>query len=198
VEAMDEDPSELVVFLGGSATVDGGAGLMEVLGGFRVPVRAACDVRSPLLDAVWTFAEQKGATAEQLPELERRLLAKRSLAPYRELPGSGSAGGLGAAMAALGAELVEGATLVLELARFRERLEGADLVVTGEGTGDRTSWIGKAPGEVARACSKEGVRCAVFGGRVEDRPEAVELYELSGDPARAREDLVALGERLGG
>jgi glycerate 2-kinase len=196
VEAMDADPSELVVFLGGTATVDGGAGLMEVLGGFRMPVRAACDVRAPLLDAVRVFAEQKGATAGQLPELERRLLAKRSLAPYRELAGGGSAGGLGAAMAALGAEIVEGAALVLELVGFRDRLRGADLVVTGEGTVDRTTWMGKAAGEVAAVCAEEGVRCAVFGGRVLDRPTGFDLHELSGDPARAREDLVALGERL--
>jgi glycerate kinase len=197
-EAMDADPAELVVFLGGTATVDGGAGLMEVLGGFRVPVRAACDVRAPLLDAVWVFAAQKGATAEQLGELERRLLAKRSLAPFRGLAGAGAAGGLGAAMAALGAELVEGAPLVLELIGFSERLRDADLVVTGEGTVDRTTWMGKAPGEVARVCAERGVRCVVFGGRVLDRPESVELYELSGDPSKVRADLAELGARLAG
>jgi glycerate kinase len=169
---------------------------MEVLGGFRVPVRAACDVRAPLLDAVWVFAEQKGATAEQLGELERRLLAKRSLAPFRGLAGAGAAGGLGAAMAALGAEIVQGAPLVLELIRFRDRLRGIDLVVTGEGTVDPTTWIGKAPGEVARVCAEAEVRCVLFGGRVVDRPEGVDTYELSGDPARAREDLVELGRRL--
>jgi glycerate 2-kinase len=198
VEAVEVDPVELVVFLGGTATVDGGAGLMEVLGGFPVPVRAACDVRAPLLDAVWVFAEQKGATAEQLGELERRLLAQRSLAPYREVAGAGAAGGLGAAMAALGAELVDGASLVLELVGFEERLGHADLVVTGEGTVDRTTWIGKAPGEVAAVCVRAGVRCVLFGGRVLDRPEGVEIYELSGDPARACEDLAALGRRLSG
>jgi glycerate 2-kinase len=197
-EAMDADPAELVVFLGGTATVDGGAGLMEVLGGFRVPVRAACDVSAPLLDAVWVFAAQKGATAEQLGELERRLLAKRSLAPFRGLAGAGAAGGLGAAMAALGAELVEGAPLVLELIGFSDRLRDADLVVTGEGTVDRTTWMGKAPGEVARVCAAEGVRCVLFGGRVLDRPEGVELYELSGDPSKVRADLVGLGARLAG
>jgi glycerate 2-kinase len=196
VEAMDADPTELVVFLGGTATVDGGAGLMEVLGGFRVPVRAACDVRAPLLDAVWVFAAQKGATADQLGELERRLLGKHSLAPFRALPGAGAAGGLGAAMAALGAELVEGAALVLDLLRLADRLEEATFAITGEGTVDRTTWMGKAPGEVAAACAEHGVRCVVFGGRVIDRPEAVEVYELSGNPSRAREDLVELGRSL--
>jgi glycerate kinase len=195
-EVQDAEPAEIVVFLGGTATVDGGAGLMEVLGGFRVPVRAACDVRAPLVDAARVFAAQKGATPEQALELERRLLARRSLAPFLRLPGAGAAGGLGAALAALGAEVVEGAALVLDLLGFRERLAGADLVVTGEGTIDRTTWMGKAPGEVARACAAAGVRCVLFGGRVVDPPEGLEVYELSGDPARAREDLVALGGRL--
>jgi glycerate 2-kinase len=196
VEAMDAEPAELVVFLGGTATVDGGAGLMEVLGGFRVPTRAACDVRAPLLDAVWVFAAQKGATVDQLDELERRLLAKRSLAPFRALPGAGSAGGLGAAMAALGAELVEGAALVLDLLRLADRLDEAAFVITGEGTVDRSTWMGKAPGEVAALCAERGVRCVVFGGRVLDRRDGIELYELSGDPSRAREDLVELGRSL--
>jgi glycerate 2-kinase len=195
-EAMDAEPAELIVFLGGTATVDGGSGLLEVVGGFRMPVRAACDVRAPLLDAIWVFARQKGATPEQLGELERRLLGKRALAPFAVLPGAGAAGGLGAALAALGAELVEGAPLVLDLIGFPERLREADLVVTGEGTVDRSTWMGKAPSAVRDACREKGVRCAIFGGRVTERPEDVELYELSGDPARAREDLVELGAQL--
>ena len=196
VEVMGADPTNLVVFLGGTATVDGGAGLMEMLGGFGVPVRVACDVRAPLLDAVWVFAAQKGATEEQLRELERRLLALQALAPYRAVAGAGAAGGLGAALAALGGELVEGATLILELVGFAERLRSPDLVVTGEGTVDRTTWMGKAPGEVLGLSVQAGVRCALFGGRVLDRPGGTEIYELSGDAARAREDLVELGTRL--
>lgn len=194
--AMDAEPTELIVFLGGTATVDGGAGLMEVLGGFRMPVRAACDVRSPLLDAVSVFARQKGATPEQLGELESRLLAMEAIAPFAELPGAGAAGGLGAALAALGAELVRGAPLVLDVIGFPERVRGADLVVTGEGTVDRSTWLGKAPSAVSDACGEARIRCAVFGGRVSERPEGVELYELSGDPARVREDLVELGRNL--
>jgi glycerate kinase len=194
--AMDAEPAELVVFLGGTATVDGGRGLLEVLGGFRMPARAACDVRSPLLDAVRVFARQKGATLEQLRELERRLLEIDELEPFAELPGAGSAGGLGAALAALGAELVPGAPLVLDLIGFGERVRGADLVVTGEGTVDRSTWMGKAPSAVADACGEAGVRCAIFGGRVSEPRDGVELHELSGDPRRAREDLVDLGRKL--
>jgi glycerate kinase len=194
--AMGAEPAELVVFLGGTATVDGGGGLLEVLGGFRVPARAACDVRSPLIDAVRVFARQKGATPAQLGELERRLLGMDVLAPFAELPGAGSAGGLGAALAALGAELVPGAPLVLDLIGFGERARSADLVVTGEGTVDRSTWMGKAPSAVADACVEAGVRCAIFGGRVSERRDGVELHELSGDPARARDDLIDLGHKL--
>ena len=194
--AMDTEPAELVVFLGGTATVDGGRGLLEVLGGFRMPARAACDVRSPLIDAVRVFARQKGATTEQIGELERRVLGMEALEPFAELPGAGAAGGLGAALAALGAELVPGAPFVLDLIGFPERVRGADLVVTGEGTVDRSTWMGKAPSAVADACGEAGVRCSIFGGCVSERPDGVELYELSGDPALAREDLAALGRRL--
>jgi glycerate kinase len=193
-EVLDTAPSELIVFLGGTATVDGGAGLLEALDELRVPTRAACDVRAPLLDAVWVFAEQKGATPEQLPELERRLLDLPALEPYRELAGAGAAGGLGAALASLGAELVEGAPLVLDLIGFRDRLSGVDLVVSGEGTVDRSTFMGKAPAAVIEA--SKPLKCVLFGGRVLERPPGVEIYELSGDPARAREDLVELGRRL--
>ena len=195
-EVIAAGPSELIVFLGGTGTVDGGAGLLEVLDELPVPTRAACDVRAVLLDAVWVFAEQKGATADQLPELERRLLANSALEPYRDLPGAGAAGGVGAALASLGAELMEGAPLVLDLIGFGERLEDVDLVVTGEGTVDRSTWMGKAPDAVVSVCRERGVRCALFGGRVLDRHWDTELYELSGNPAHAREDLVQLGERL--
>ena len=77
---------------------------------------------------------------------------------------------------------------------FRERAARADLVVTGEGAVDRTTFQGKAPGEVVRACEELGVRCVLFGGRVEN---GLDAQALSGDPTRAREDLEELGLRLG-
>ena len=72
------------------------------------------------------------------------------------------------------------------------------LVVTGEGTVDSTTMQGKAPGEVIRRCQAERKRCVLFGGRVVEAPVDVETIALSGDPARAREDLVELGARLAG
>ena len=197
--ALDTRPDAVLICLGGTATVDGGAGLLEVLGGFPVPVTVACDVRNPLLGprgAARAFARQKGATAAEVEELERRLAARASLAPYARLEGAGAAGGLGAALAALGGELVSGAELVLELVGFGARINGASLVVTGEGTVDRTTWEGKAPAAVLSACRAAGVRCALFGGIVVETPPDVEVYALSGDPSCARGDLGALAERL--
>lgn len=197
--ALGERLASLIVCLGGSATVDGGAGLREILEVLPVETTVACDVLSPLLGergAARAFGPQKGASPRDVEELEARLAAMEELAHVAELPGAGAAGGLGAALAALGAELVPGAELVLELIGFHDRLRGAALAVTGEGTVDRTTTEGKAPAAVVRACRSEGVRCVVFGGRVEQPLAGAEHEELSGDPARAREDLVDLGKRL--
>jgi glycerate kinase len=206
--ALGAGPSEVIVTLGGSATVDGGAGLRRALGGWRadgIRLRAACDVTSPLLGAhgaARTFGPQKGASPAQVEQLERRLGAMDELRPYAEQPGAGAAGGLGAALAALGAKLEPGSELVLDAVGLRERLVGAELAVTGEGTVDRTSAAGKVPGAVAAACREARVRCVVFGGRVEGGVDelcalgASAVAALSGRPERAVEDLVDLGESL--
>jgi glycerate kinase len=188
-------PRSLVVCLGGTANVDGGLGFREVVRELPASTRVACDVRSPLADAARVFGPQKGASSRaDVEALEARLLALTELAPCASLPGAGAAGGLGAALASLGAELVPGAELVLDEVGFDPR--GFDFVVTGEGLVDRTTGEGKAPGEVARRCVEAGVRCVVFGGRVATAVEGAETVELSGDPARAGDDLAALGDRL--
>ena len=180
-------PRALLVGLGGTANMDAGAGLLEVLDELPAPTRVACDVQTRLRDAPRFFGPQKGATEDDVRDLERRFAAH----PLAGLPGSGAAGGLGAALASLGADLVPGAELILDVAGFDPTRY--DLVVTGEGTVDETTWEGKAPVVVERACRDAGVRCVVFGGRV----LAGEAVPLSGDPARAYVDLVTLGERLG-
>jgi glycerate kinase len=113
------------------------------------------------------------------------------LASVSELPGAGAAGGLGAALASLGAELVLGAAVVLDVVGFDP--VGYDLVVTGEGAVDATTTRGKAPGEVARRCAAAGVRCVVFGGVVVEPVMNAETVALSGDPGNARDDLTRLG-----
>jgi glycerate kinase len=155
-----------------------------------------CDVRTRLADAARLFGPQKGASGREIAELERRLAAMEELVPYADLPGSGAAGGLGAAFAALGADLVPGAAMVLDLLDFDERLVGHDLVVTGEGQIDETTAEGKAPGEVVARCLAAGARCVVFGGRVRAEIAGAESVALSGDRSRAEADLVELGRRL--
>ena len=192
IEAVGEPPA-LLVCLGGTATMDAGAGLLEVLVALPAPTTAIYDTRTTLRQAPRLFGPQKGALADDVTELERRFADH--LQSFAKLPGTGAAGGLGAALASLGAELVPGAAYVLEALDFRERAARADLVVTGEGTVDRTTFGGKAPGEALQACKELGVRCVLFGGRVVD---GIDAQPLSGDPTRAREDLEELGVRLGG
>ena len=194
--ALAESPASVVVALGGTATVDGGEGLRECLRELAVPTLVLCDVRTRLAGAARLFGPQKGASEQDVDELERRRAAMEELLPYADLPGSGAAGGLGAALAALGADLVPGAVTVLDLLDFDERLAGHDLVVTGEGQIDETTAEGKAPGEVVARCLAAGVRCVVFGGRVRAEIAGAETVALSGDRSRAEADLVELGRRL--
>lgn len=184
-------PASLLLALGGTATMDAGAGFLELVQDLGVPARVACDVTATLAEAPLLFGPQKGAGPEEIAELERRF------APFFDPgPGGGAAGGLGAALASLGATLVPGASLVLDAIGFDPA--GYDLVVTGEGRVDATTLIGKAPGEVARRSLDAGTRCVVFGGLVDEPVPAVETFALSGDPGRAYDDLVVLGRRLAG
>jgi len=184
------DGPQLLIGLGGTANMDGGDGLLEVLDRLPAPTTVLCDTTATLAEAPARFGPQKGASSDDIGELEERFRGR----PCGELPGAGAAGGLGAALASLGAELVPGAQYLFELTGFRERVARADLVVTGEGAVDRTTFEGKAPGEALRVCEELGVRCVLFGGRVEAGMDAV---ALSGDSARAREDLEELGLSLG-
>ena len=207
--AVEAGASDILVTLGGTATVDGGEGLRRALPSGSldgVRLRAACDVTNPLLGrhgAARMFGPQKGATPSQVRELEQRLATMEELAPVAGLPGAGAAGGLGAALAVLGAELVPGIELVLDAVGFAARVEGAALAITGEGAVDRTSASGKVPGGVVRACARAGVPCVVFGGRVRGGADALyrlgatAVLPLSGRREQARDDLVQLGEALG-
>ena len=185
----------LVVGLGGTANMDAGAGLLDVLPALPAPTTVLCDVQTTLYDAPCLFGAQKGATPAQVAELEARFRGLEALTPFAGLPGSGAAGGLGAALASLGAELVPGARTVLDLIGLDVR--GYRLVVTGEGRVDATTTEGKVPAEVARRCFDAGIPCVVFGGVVTQPLAGVETVALSGDPACAAEDLVGLGVRLG-
>ncbi|MBE0488760.1 MAG: glycerate kinase [Halomonas sp.] len=206
--ALDAGAERLLLTLGGSATNDGGAGMLMALGarlrdrdGRELPpggaalaelaeldltgldprlaglsVETAVDVDNPLLGergASAVFGPQKGATGEDVARLDAALgrFADVTAAvlgeDHRTLPGAGAAGGMGfAARAFLGAELRPGIELVMAQAGFEALLEGADLVITGEGQLDGQSLAGKTPVGVARAARAKGVPVVVLAGRL--------------------------------
>ncbi len=131
----------------------------------------ACDVSNPLTGpegASAVYGPQKGATPAQVAELDAALgnfadIVSRDLsADVRDVPGSGAAGGLGGGiMAFLGGQLRPGIDIVLDTLRFDDKLNGADLVITGEGGMDFQTVYNKAPIGVARLAKARGI--AVIG-----------------------------------
>jgi glycerate 2-kinase len=150
--------------VGGSATTDGGRGAIEAIeeaGGLgEAEVVVACDVETPFAEAATQFGPQKGASPAQVAELTARLVAFAAELQARygvdvtAAPGAGAAGGLAGGLLALGARLLPGFDVVADAVGFAARLVDADLVVTGEGRLDATSWAGKVVGQVVRAASR--------------------------------------------
>jgi glycerate kinase len=159
----------VVVAPGGTATVDGGAGALEVLDVRATGrVRVACDVRTRWEDAARVFGPQKGADEAAVSVLSARLAQLATELPRDPsgVPFTGCGGGLsGALWSAFGAELVAGAALVLDELGLDGQLVGADLVITGEGTLDAQTAEGKLVAEVARRARAAGVRCIAIVGR---------------------------------
>jgi glycerate kinase len=162
---------KVLVAVGGSATTDGGDGAVGVLAdaGLRPRIEVICDVRTPFEDAPRVFAPQKGATPDQITELEERMrrLAEQAPKDPRGEPMTGAAGGLsGGLWAHLGARLVPGAPYVLDRVGFDALMRASAFVVTGEGRLDRQTLQGKVVGEVATRSRQAGVRSyAVVGSR---------------------------------
>jgi glycerate kinase len=205
--ALEAGGQRIILGVGGSASTDGGAGLLQALGA-RVldtcgePVRPggaglrevaaldltglhralypaeiilAADVDNPLTGpdgAAEVYGPQKGASPAEVAALDaglRRWAAVVAAAVGRDwsrTPGAGAAGGVGfAALAVLGATRRPGIELVLDLAGFETALDGADLVITGEGSLDAQSLAGKTPVGVARAAARRGIAVVAVAGR---------------------------------
>ena len=157
--------------LGGSATVDGGRDWPEV---YLPPTTVFCDVTTDLADAVPIFGPQKGARPEDIPLLTERLL---NLGLPRG-PRTGAAGGLGAKLLSLGADLVDGGERMLVVLDFSAACSGCETVITGEGRLDASSLEGKLPVAVARRAHKLGMRViGRFGCRGEGWQQAAELFD---------------------
>lgn len=198
----------LVLGIGGSATNDGGVGMLRALG-YRfldargeeltgggeilekiekidpsqrmrelegVEIRVACDVRNPLCGAAGAaavYAPQKGADLAMVERLDRGLrhlaevIERYNGRQVADLPGAGAAGGVGGALVALlDARLERGVELLLQTLHFEEQIEGADLVITGEGRIDRQTLMGKLPMGVLHHARKSKIPCVAIGGGV--------------------------------
>ncbi len=205
VHALEATSGRVLLGLGGSACTDGGSGLLRSLGvdvrsgGSGNPlwdfqglagtlpdlsrVTVLSDVTNPLLGssgAAAVFAPQKGASPQQVTHLEAQLTRwadalARIGRPVADLPGAGAAGGLGAALLACGASVVSGFDELAHQLGLADVMAGADLVITGEGSLDSQTAMGKAPAGVARLGRAAGACVVGLGGRV-DRP-ASDLFD---------------------
>lgn len=165
------DAPALWIGLGGSATVDGGRDWPELR---LPPTRVFCDVLTDLGDAARVFGPQKGAQPADIPRLTNRLLSLN----LPRGPRTGAAGGLGARLKALGAELVDGAETMLDVLRFEEACRGCEAVVTGEGRLDASTLEGKLPAVVARRAHSLGLPVqGRFGCRGEGWEKAAVLFD---------------------
>jgi glycerate 2-kinase len=182
--AVHAGAARIVVGLGGSASTDGGRGLVDELGGLvagrqwlaDVELIAASDVEYPLLGpwgAAAIFGPQKGADPDTVAALEQRLtewageLDAAAGRPVSAQAGAGAAGGIGAALLALGGRCESGASIVAEHTGLADDIAAADLVITGEGRLDDQSLHGKVVGALAEAAQSQQVPIVVMAGQVD-------------------------------
>ena len=194
---LDGGIRHIVLGIGGSATTDGGAGILEALGARFGPdgidlagldtrlseteLRIACDVTNPLLGplgAAATYGPQKGATPDDVRELDHRLtlladtLEAATGRRERETSGAGAAGGTAFGLLCVrerfrSLALVPGVQLVMDETGLLDKLETANLVITGEGSIDAQTAFGKTALGVARAAKACGVPCIAVGGGID-------------------------------
>ena len=194
--ALSSGVRHVVLGIGGSATTDGGAGIVEQLGGridadavdlagfdprlAELELRIACDVSNPLLGgkgAAATYGPQKGASPQQVRRLDAALegwadrLERATGCRERDTPGAGAAGGVGFALLCLrdrfrSLDLVPGVELVMDETDLDGKLARADLVITGEGRIDEQTAYGKTALGVARRAHARGIPTIAVGGGV--------------------------------
>lgn len=176
-----------LVGLGGSATCDGGMGMLSVPGIHQLKdsrFELLCDVDAPFIGprgAARVFGPQKGASPSEVELLEDRMLRlaekwrRENGMDVADIPGAGAAGGLGGAfLVHFGASRLSGIRKVLDLVHFREAAGEADLIITGEGRSDAQTLLGKVPFGVLQNAGK--VPVALVSGRIDDR----EILERAG------------------
>lgn len=218
-----------VIGLGGSATVDGGIGMLRALGahfydssgretisltevaGMELPpdlpdmeILLASDVENPLCGphgAAAVFGPQKGAKVADIPVLDAALHRLQNLFGAEDLPGDGAAGGLGFAFRMLGAKRTSGARWMIQYAGLPGALQGADLIITGEGCSDGQTADGKLPWIVAEYAGRAGVPAVLLSGALGTGYEMLEsrfaaLSSLSSGPCTLEEALQSAPPQL--
>jgi glycerate 2-kinase len=247
--ALESGARRIVLGVGGSASTDGGAGLLQALGarvlgangelaapmgggalrdvtaldltGLHAALHGAeiilaADVANPLTGpdgAAEVYGPQKGASPAEVTVLAAGLrrwaavVAATIGTDWSQVPGAGAAGGVGfAALAVLGATRRPGIELVLDLADFETALDGADLVITGEGSLDTQSLAGKTPVGVARAAGRHGIDVVAVAGRstltaaelgAAGIAAVYPLSDLEPDLERCRAEAASLLHRVG-
>ena len=203
-EALTLGAKRIIVCLGGSATTDGGLGAVRAIG---TPARlkavdflVACDVETYFAEAADVFAPQKGASPAQVKLLRGRL--EQLAGTYERefgvsvaaLEGSGAAGGLAGGLAALGATLLPGFQMVAEETGFDEAVRTHDLLITGEGMLDDTSYDGKVVGDALAWAREVGTPALCVVGDIDpDLPQgfAIRSGAHSLTAAYGREEALA-------
>ena len=198
VDAVQRGCRQIIVGLGGSATSDCGTGMLRAIidafaeGGSWDDVHAlddvrftiATDVTNPLCGeggAAHVFAPQKGATPEMVVALDARAMrfaefsARHFGFDRQHVPGAGAAGGMGYAfLQYMDAQSRSGIDLLLDAVRFDEQLAGASLIITGEGSADRQTLMGKLPFGILRRAQDHHVPVMLIAGRIKDRQQLLD------------------------
>jgi len=217
-DAINRGCRRFIIGIGGSATNDGGLGMLQALG-FRffdkdnkilgvggqvmrkvdrveigdilslikkVHFIIACDVNNPLFGekgAAFVFAAQKGATTDMIVDLDKGLrnlsdvIFRFTGRDVSNCSGAGAAGGMGAAfMGFLNAELQPGIEFLFDKISFDKLIEGADLIITGEGRIDKQTLMGKVPWGILKRAERQHIPVIAISGSVNDR----ELLKKSG------------------
>ncbi len=217
-QAIIDGCNKIIIGIGGSATTDGGMGMLQALGveffdingnklGFggkelikihsinlnnilsplkEIEFIVASDVTNPLYGkkgAAYIFGPQKGATPEIVKQLDAGLknyaqkIKKFLKKDISKIPGSGAAGGLGGGLTAfLNAKIKPGINIIMEKTKFEEKLNDADLVITGEGNTDSQTLFGKVPAGIAKIAKKHKVPVICLSGGLSN--DLKKLYNI--------------------
>lgn len=211
-DALERGLSKIYLFIGGSATNDGGIGIAQALGfdfldrngrtldpiGMNlheihsirdnkyfdfntVEIRVLCDVENLMHGpngAAYIYAAQKGANKIEIQQLDVGLknydevLQSQFQKVTSNIPGVGAAGAVGASLVGLlHAKLKDGFQMLADLTQLEEEIKKAELVITGEGKIDQTSFQGKVVGNVLSFCQKHTTHCGVVAGMIESAIE---------------------------